>query len=81
MSPCGSTCGDVLVAPRAVGVLRGDLAGLALERGGEEQRLAVARDLLDDAVDDGPEAHVEHAVGLVEDEDLDVVEADGAAAR
>ena len=33
----------------------------------------------DDPVDDGLEAHVEHAVGLVEDEQLDLVERDGAA--
>ena len=33
----------------------------------------------DDAVDGGAEAHVEHAVGLVEDEDLDVGERDRAA--
>ena len=33
----------------------------------------------DDPVDDGLEAHVEHPVGLVEDEELDRVERDGAA--
>ncbi len=38
------------------------------------------RALRDDAVDRRAEAHVEHAVGLVEDEDLDVAERQVAAA-
>ena len=33
----------------------------------------------DDAPDVGPEAHVEHAVGFVEDEDLDLGEVEVAA--
>ena len=45
----------------------------------EEDGLAVARDLGHDAVDGGPEAHVEHAVGLVEHEDADVGERERAA--
>ena len=70
---------DVLVARRVVRVLLRDAAGLAVERRAEEQRLAVARALRDDAVDGRAEAHVEHAVGLVEDEDLDVAQAERAA--
>ena len=66
----------VLVAGRVLGVRGGEPAGLALERRGEEERLAVQRGLLDDAVDRGLEAHVEHAVGLVEDQHLDVAQAD-----
>ena len=62
----------VLVAPRVVGVPRREPPGLAVEGRGEEQRLAVARAGGDDPVDGRAEAHVEHAVGLVEDEDLDV---------
>ncbi len=37
------------------------------------------RDLRDDPVDGGPEAHVEHAVGLVEHEDAHVGERERAA--
>ena len=70
----------MLVAPRVgAGVLLGGAAGLAVERGGEEEGLALARALGDDAVDGRAEAHVEHAVGLVEDEDPDLVEREGAA--
>ena len=61
-------------------VLRGDPARLAVERGGEEQRLAVGRAGGDEAVDGGAEAHVEHAVGLVEHQRLDVRERDRAGA-
>ena len=42
--------------------------------GGEEQRLAGERNQLADALDVGDEAHVEHAVGLVDDQELDAVE-------
>jgi hypothetical protein len=66
------------VAPGVLGVGLGERPGRALERGREEQRLAVWRDPLDDPVDGGLEAHVEHPVGLVEDEDLDVLERDVA---
>ena len=52
-----------------LGVGLGELAGRALERRREEQRLALLRHLRDDPVDGGLEAHVEHPVGLVEDED------------
>ena len=37
----------------------------------EEQRLAGERNKLHDPLDVGDEAHVEHAVGLVDDQDLD----------
>ena len=43
-------------------------------RGREEERLALGRQVLQDAADVGQEAHVEHAVGLVEDEDLEPLE-------
>ena len=69
----------VLVRAGLLGERVGQLADRALERGREEQCLPLARDLLDDAVDDGLEAHVEHAVGLVQDEDLDAAELDVAA--
>ena len=63
--------GGLLVRDGVVRVAGGDAAGLAVERGREEQRLAVARGGGHDAVDDGAEAHVEHAVGLVEHEEPD----------
>ena len=47
----------------------------------EEQVLALGGDGVDDALHVGPEAHVEHAVGLVEDERVDLVEQDVALAE
>ena len=70
---------DVLVAHGIVRVPLGDAIDLAVERRREEHRLAIPRSRVDDALDVGAEAHVEHAVGLVEDEDLGVLERDGAA--
>ena len=58
------------------GVRAGELGHPAVEGRGEEQRLAVRRDGAEDAVDLWLEAHVEHAVGLVEDERPDGVELD-----
>ena len=55
-----------------------ELADLAVERRREEHRLAVVGDAAQDPVDLGLEAHVEHPVGLVEDEDRDRVEVDHA---
>ncbi len=46
----------------------GELAHLLGPRGGPHERLPVRTDLGHDAADLGLEAHVEHAVGLVEDE-------------
>ena len=67
------------VAAGVAGVGGGELAGRALQRGREEQGLAVGRGLGDDPADRRLEAHVEHPVGLVEDEDADAVERDDAA--
>jgi hypothetical protein len=50
-------------------VVAGELGDGAVEGGAEEHRLAVLRDTAQDPVDLRLEAHVEHAVGLVEDED------------
>jgi hypothetical protein len=63
-----------VVAARVERVRRGELADLAVERRREEHRLALAGQALDDRVDLRLEAHVEHAVGLVEDEDPNRVE-------
>ena len=61
-----------LEARGAVRVLLRQLADLAVERGREEHRLAVARQPAHDLVDLRQEAHVEHPIGLVEDEDADL---------
>ncbi len=47
--------------------------------GGEEHRLALARHVLEDALHLGQEAEIEHVVGLVEHQLLDLVELDVAA--
>ncbi len=47
--------------------------------GREEQRLPARRQQLADALDVGDEAHVEHAVGFVDDQDLDAGQQDLAA--
>ena len=70
----------VRVRAGAVGVGGGDTARRPLEGGREEERLAVGRGAVDEPVDGGPEAHVEHPVGLVEDEHADAPERDRPAA-
>jgi hypothetical protein len=47
-------------------------------RGREEQRLPLLRERGDDALHVGQKAHVEHAIGLVEHEDLDALEGERA---
>ena len=49
--------------------LRRELGDVARHGGGEQQRLALLGDPADDATDVPDEAHVEHAVGLVDDEE------------
>ena len=56
--------------------LRGEPADLVGEGRREKQRLALRRKHADDALDVGDESHVQHAVGLVEDEDLHLAEVD-----
>ena len=57
----------------------GDLAhGLLVEGRREQQRLALGRRLAHNATDGGQKAHVEHAVGLVEHQDLNLVQVAGA---
>jgi hypothetical protein len=55
--------------------LRRQVRDLARHGGGEQQRLALLRQFRDDRADVMDEAHVEHAVGFVEDEHLDLIEA------
>src|SRR5262249_50201589 len=57
----------------------GQPTDLRRHRRREEQSLPDLRDQRDDALNVWNEAHVEHAVGLVDDEDLDVVHQDLAA--
>jgi len=61
--------------------LVGERFDLGRERRREEHRVAVARQLADDLTDVGQEAHVQQAVGLVEDELGDRVEPDVAASH
>ena len=56
---------------RIVQELLGDAPDLRRHGGGEEQRLARERHELADALDVRDEAHVEHAVGFVDDEQFD----------
>ena len=63
-----------LDAHRIVQELLGDAPDLRRHGGGEEQGLAGERHQLADALDVGNEAHVEHAVGLVDHQELDAGE-------
>ena len=57
----------------------GDLAhGLLVEGRREQQRLTLGRRLAHNTADGGQKAHVEHAVGLVEHQDLNLVQVAGA---
>ena len=59
------------VTARLAGVGGGELPGCALQGGREEEGLAVGRGLGKDPIDRGLEPHIEHPVGLIEDEDAD----------
>ena len=67
-----------LMTHRVVLVLTSNLLDLAVKRGGEKQRLTIRLSLIEDATDDGQEAHVGHAVGLVDHDDADIAEVDVA---
>ena len=54
--------------------LTGELGHCSIERGGEQQHLPLLARQLDDAPYCGQEPHVGHAVGLVDDDLVDVVE-------
>src|SRR6187399_2243019 len=58
----------------------GELSDVVRERGREQQVLPLAREQVDDPADVADEAHVEEAVRLVEDEDLDLRQVDRALA-
>ena len=58
----------------------GDLAHhFAVKRGREQKRLTLLRGLGDDGFHGRPKAHVQHAVGLVDDQHVDVAQVDDAA--
>jgi hypothetical protein len=59
-------------------VVGGELTDLAAQRRREEARLALFRNRFDDLADLWPETHIEHAIGLVDDEVIDGVETDSA---
>ena len=66
---------------RVAHVARGEVGDPRRHGGREERRLPLGRGLLQDPLDVLDEAHVEHLVGLVEDEEADVVEVERAAAH
>ena len=69
----GGRSGD-FDAHRIAEKLLGDAPDFRRHGGGEEQRLAGERYELADALDVGDETHVQHAIGLVDDEELDAAE-------
>ena len=70
-----------LDADGVVDVVANDLADVRVERRRVAHRLAGLGQRADDAADGGQEAHVQHAIDFVEDEHLDGVDVDGAAAK
>ena len=72
-------CGVTSTVTGSFSIWPASLADLVRHGGGEEQRLPLGRQQRDDLPDVVDEAHVEHAVGFVEHEHFDIVEADGAA--
>ncbi len=73
----GRTIGRVgldRAAHRILLVVTNEDIDVAVERRGEQQGLAVGPDLVEDLANVGEESHVGHAVGLVEHDDVDVVE-------
>ncbi len=68
-----------LVTHRVVLVLAGERTDVAVEGRREEDRLAVLGDQVEELAHLRQESHVGHAVGFVDDDDLDAVELDGAA--
>ena len=68
-----------LVADGVVEVALDDPVDVAVEGGREEHGLVTALDLAQHPFDLGQESHVGHAVGLVEHDDLDLGQRDGAS--
>ncbi len=76
----GRVAGRDLDRRRVVQEAAGQLPDLVREGGAEEQVLATGGQQREDLADVADEAHVEHPVGLVEDEDLDRRQVDGPLA-
>ena len=66
------------VRDRICEVPRDERVDTASQGGGEQQPLAVCRGCIEDALHHGKEALIGHVVSLVEDADLDTVQADVA---
>ena len=77
-SSAGVATGADLDVRRIAEPLAGQLANLGRHRGREHQRLPLLRHRGDDLPQRHDEAHVEHLVGFVEDQDLDVAKIDVA---
>ena len=73
-----SSLGD-LVHRRVVLIATDQRVDDTVERGREQQRLVLALDVAEDPLDLGQEAHVGHAVGLVDDDVGDVGDRDRLA--
>ena len=69
-----------LVLDRVADPVTDQAGDVVVQRGREEHGLVLARDAAQEPDDLGQEAHVDHAVGLVEHEHLHVLERDVAAA-
>ena len=69
------------VADRVALVAPDEAVDVAVERGREQQGLAVLGRAVEERLHDREEAHVGHAVGFVDDDDLDLVEDDSRCAR
>ncbi len=65
---------------RAIEETAGEAPDLVRERRREQQVLAARREEVEDLADIADEAHVEHPIGLVEDEHLDLRQVDRALA-
>lgn len=59
----------------------GQLCRMAGESGGEKEGLALSWQFGDNGADIGQEAHIEHAIGLIEDEVFDLIETQFALAE
>ena len=77
-SSAGVATGATSTVRRIAEPFAGQLADLRRHGGGEHQRLPLARARADNPPQRHDEAHVEHLVGLVEDQNLDVPQIDVA---
>src|SRR5580704_5049773 len=76
---CAACRRTVTMYRRVTCVAGGDASGFAVKGRGERQRLTRAGTCGDNPVDGWAKAHVEHPVGLVEDQHPDVLERERSA--